>query len=118
MSWILAAALEDRRSYIIGLLQTVIDACRPEGVAAFAGHVHPANEPSAPFRYMAQARHIGKIAVRMGRDVEVLPAADAPLFSADASYLITGGLGGVALKWPSGWPRTAPAISLLSPGAE
>ncbi len=47
---------------------------------------------------MAQARHIGKIAIRMERDVQVLPASDAPLFSAEASYLITGGIGGVALK--------------------
>ncbi len=46
---------------------------------------------------MAQARHIGKIAIRMDRDVRVLPAKDKPLFSQAATYLITGGLGGVAL---------------------
>jgi NADP-dependent 3-hydroxy acid dehydrogenase YdfG/acyl carrier protein len=47
---------------------------------------------------MAQARHIGKISIQMGRDVRALPAADRPLFSKNASYLITGGLGGIALK--------------------
>ena len=51
---------------------------------------------------MAQARHVGKIAVRMDREVEVLPSSNvgihSKLFSTDATYLITGGLGGVALK--------------------
>ena len=94
----LAAALEDRRSYVAGLLQLVMSCIekrqwRPTPVTAF-----PAAEPSEPFRFMAQARHIGKIAVRMERDVRVLPATGKPLFSADASYLITGGLGGIALR--------------------
>ena len=66
---------------------------RPSPVTTFS-----AANPSEPFRYMAQARHIGKVAVQITRDVQVLPAADAPLFSAAASYLITGGLGGIALK--------------------
>ncbi len=94
----LAAALEDRRSYVIDLLRSVIARIEQREWQPLPVTVHPANEPSAPFRYMAQARHIGKIAIRMGRDVQVLPAADAPLFSADATYLITGGLGGVALR--------------------
>lgn len=42
------------------------------------------------FRFMAQARHIGKIVLRM-------PAADSPLVRADASYLVTGGLGALGL---------------------
>jgi NAD(P)-dependent dehydrogenase (short-subunit alcohol dehydrogenase family)/acyl carrier protein len=46
------------------------------------------------FRYMAQARHIGKIAVLRepsGR------APGAPIYRADATYLITGGLRGLGL---------------------
>lgn len=42
------------------------------------------------FRYMAQARHIGKIVLRM-------PGQEAPLVRADASYLVTGGLGALGL---------------------
>jgi acyl transferase domain-containing protein/acyl carrier protein len=42
------------------------------------------------FRYMAQARHIGKIVLRM-------PAADRTLVHGGASYLITGGLGALGL---------------------
>jgi acyl transferase domain-containing protein len=94
----LAAALEERSDYVISLLQKIlrhIDAneWNPLPVTAF-----PAADQSEPFRFMAQARHIGKIAIQMGRDVRALPAVDRPLFLKDASYLITGGLGGIALK--------------------
>ena len=51
------------------------------------------------FRYMAQARHIGKI-------VLTLDAAAAPRrIRADATYLITGGLGALGLKVASGLAR-------------
>jgi NADPH:quinone reductase-like Zn-dependent oxidoreductase/NADP-dependent 3-hydroxy acid dehydrogenase YdfG len=94
----LAAALEERSEYVISLLQKILRHIeagdwKPLPITAF-----PAAEPSEPFRFMAQARHIGKIAIQMGRDVRALPAADRPLFSKNASYLITGGLGGIALK--------------------
>jgi acyl transferase domain-containing protein/NADP-dependent 3-hydroxy acid dehydrogenase YdfG/acyl carrier protein len=93
----IAAAVEDRRSYIAELLQIImrhIDAgdWRPLPVESFS-----ANDPAEPFRAMAQARHIGKLALRMERNVAVLPAHEQKLFSAQASYFITGGLGGVAL---------------------
>lgn len=93
----LAAAIEERPSYVVGLLREVmcrIEAgdWRPLPVQAFS-----AADPSAPVRFMAQARHIGRIAVRMERNVNVLPASDPPLFARNATYLVTGGLGGVAL---------------------
>ena len=50
------------------------------------------------FRHMAQARHVGKIVL-----VPRLPAYEAPttlaqrLFAGDATYLISGGLGGFGL---------------------
>jgi NADPH:quinone reductase-like Zn-dependent oxidoreductase/acyl carrier protein len=50
--------------------------------------VFPINEVGEAFRYMAQAKHIGKIAVTQ-QPVEILP---------DATYLITGGLGGLGLE--------------------
>ncbi|MCB1397002.1 MAG: SDR family NAD(P)-dependent oxidoreductase, partial [Rhodobacteraceae bacterium] len=52
------------------------------------------------FRLMSQARHIGKIVLRTpGARIEALPpAAPAPVtMRADATYLITGGLGGLGL---------------------
>ena len=94
----LAAALEERPKHIVALLDRIMRHIEEGDWQAMPVTVFPANQPSEPFRYMAQARHIGKIAVRMERNVQVLPAIDAPLFSADGSYLITGGLGGIALK--------------------
>ncbi|OQX27418.1 MAG: hypothetical protein BWK80_05375 [Desulfobacteraceae bacterium IS3] len=46
-------------------------------------------ESASAFRYMAQAKHIGKI---------VISTQDIPLIRADAAYLITGGLGALGLK--------------------
>jgi myxalamid-type polyketide synthase MxaB len=46
------------------------------------------NQVGEAFRYMAQAKHIGKIAVTQ-QPVDILP---------DATYLITGGLGGLGLE--------------------
>lgn len=48
-----------------------------------------AQAPDA-FRYMAQARHIGKIVLRM-------PSAGQALVHGQASYLVTGGLGALGL---------------------
>jgi NADPH:quinone reductase-like Zn-dependent oxidoreductase/NADP-dependent 3-hydroxy acid dehydrogenase YdfG/acyl carrier protein len=94
----LAAALEERSEYVISLLQKILRHIEAGDWKPLPVTVFPAAEPSEPFRFMAQARHIGKIAIQMGRDVRALPTADRPLFLKDASYLITGGLGGIALK--------------------
>jgi acyl transferase domain-containing protein/NADPH:quinone reductase-like Zn-dependent oxidoreductase/acyl carrier protein/SAM-dependent methyltransferase len=47
-------------------------------------------EAVAAFRYMQQAKHIGKI-------VLTAPVGESPLVKTDATYLITGGLGGLGL---------------------
>ena len=51
------------------------------------------------FRYMQQGKHIGKVVLSMhDRPATIFAGGDAPLqFSAEASYLITGGLGGFGL---------------------
>ncbi|AGC45624.1 polyketide synthase [Myxococcus stipitatus DSM 14675] len=63
-------------------------------------HVFPAMDAEGAFRQMAQAKHLGKLAVRM-KDPEARIApleAARPGIRADASYLITGGLGGLGLS--------------------
>lgn len=52
---------------------------------------YPLAEAAAGFRFMAQARHIGKIVFRCGN-----AAPPAPV-RGDAGYLITGGLGALGL---------------------
>ena len=63
----------------------------------------PMDEAAAALRYMAQAKHVGKIVLTNKEPVEVRATIpDAPPVRADATYLITGGLGGVGFstaKW-------------------
>ncbi len=51
----------------------------------------PVADSTAAFRFMAKARHIGRIAI-------VHPARGCSLVRADASYLVTGGLGALGLQ--------------------
>jgi NADPH:quinone reductase-like Zn-dependent oxidoreductase/acyl carrier protein len=54
---------------------------------------------AAAFRYMAQAKHVGKVVIAaVGEKVRVRPPRQIKTrFSGDATYLITGGLGGFGL---------------------
>ncbi len=57
-------------------------------------------EAVAAFRYMAQARHIGKVVVEQGtkgREHEARDRAQGAI-TAQASYLVTGGMGALGLK--------------------
>ena len=77
-----------------------------EIIARFeAGELHPllrtdfelSDAPSA-FRHMAQGKHIGKIVLTAHvEQYSARPTRAQNLFSADATYLITGGLGGFGL---------------------
>src|SRR5581483_4629908 len=53
-------------------------------------HVFPLRRAREAFRFMAGARHVGKIVVTMEPSVS--------LFRPDASYLISGGLGALGLE--------------------
>lgn len=69
---------------------------RPLAVTAF-----PIADAAAAFRYMAQAKHIGKIALTVQErvDAEILPSCErSPLVSARATYVVTGGLSGFGLS--------------------
>lgn len=74
------------------------------------GALHPlpytvfdANDIVDAFRYMQQARQIGKIVVTYRNGISgvhhpVAPATDGLALPADATYLVTGGLGGFGLR--------------------
>ena len=59
-------------------------------LAALPRHVFKIEEAERAFRFMAQARHAGKIVVRHGRS---MPAT----IRRDGTYLVTGGLSGLGL---------------------
>ncbi|MEQ0558440.1 SDR family NAD(P)-dependent oxidoreductase [Amycolatopsis sp. NEAU-NG30] len=58
-----------------------------------AGHL------PAAFQAMARSEHIGKVVVRVAGETVRVPArsVSAPLVTADGTYVITGGLGGLGL---------------------
>jgi len=56
----------------------------------------PGEEAIEAFRYMAQAKHIGKVMVSFG--VKPSEAGADELVRADATYLVTGGLGALGLE--------------------
>jgi acyl transferase domain-containing protein/NADPH:quinone reductase-like Zn-dependent oxidoreductase/acyl carrier protein len=77
------------------------------------GVLHPlpyttfdANQVVEAFRYMQQAKQIGKIVVTYDNGIQAKPVsaipetviADKLLLSGDGSYLVTGGLGGFGLR--------------------
>src|SRR5260370_31481836 len=77
----------------------------------------PLSEAEQAFRFMAHARHIGKLVLTV-REPHYEAWPDTPIFSADATYLITGGLGGVCLA-VAGWMvrRRAQPVVLVGPGS-
>jgi len=76
----------------------------------------PAGQTVEAFQTMARAKHIGKISIKLKDEtLMVQPAVKPGLFKADASYLITGGLGGFGLqvaRWMS--DNGAGHLALLS----
>jgi amino acid adenylation domain-containing protein len=56
------------------------------------------SEAEEAFRLMAQGKHIGKIVLSVGRDTyDVLALPSRTAIRAEATYLITGGLGGLGI---------------------
>src|SRR5690606_17943494 len=62
--------------------------------------VFPISEAANAFRFMAQAKHIGKIVLSLQvQEVLVAPSAEeSRTFHPHATYLISGGLGGLGLE--------------------
>ncbi|HEY4132962.1 MAG TPA: SDR family NAD(P)-dependent oxidoreductase [Gemmatimonadaceae bacterium] len=78
--------------------QVVGDLLRRVRAALVAGQIQPlprrifsSDDVISAFRFMAQAKHIGKIVIRR------TDAIDASVVRSDGGYLITGGLGGLGL---------------------
>ena len=86
------------------LLDEVCQHCEDGTFKPLPMNVFPATRVEEAFRYMAQAKHIGKIALQMHQqEVPLQPKMQkAPTICVDGTYLITGGFGGFGLevaKW-------------------
>jgi NADPH:quinone reductase-like Zn-dependent oxidoreductase/acyl carrier protein len=78
------------------MLDAIVNGLRacgtPQGLPLLPVRVFDLVRAPEALRFMAQARHVGKLVVRMPG-----AAATEPLVRADATYLITGGLGAIGL---------------------
>ncbi|HEX8089839.1 MAG TPA: SDR family NAD(P)-dependent oxidoreductase, partial [Blastocatellia bacterium] len=94
------ARLIERQPSIGDVFREALDEYIDEGQAALPYQAFPIADMVSAFRLKAQAKHTGKIVIAMqGESLKVEPAAqDLAQLNAEATYLITGGLGGLGLK--------------------
>jgi acyl transferase domain-containing protein/NADPH:quinone reductase-like Zn-dependent oxidoreductase/ubiquinone/menaquinone biosynthesis C-methylase UbiE/acyl carrier protein len=95
----LLGALGARAGLARSMLQEVIARVDCGSLRPLPHRVFPAARAADAFRYMAQAKHIGKLIISM-RDNEGLKVENglrSVAVDAEGSYLITGGLGGLGL---------------------
>ena len=104
----------DRPARFGALLQDVLTAVGRGEVARLPVEVFGASRTAAAFHKMAAAEHIGKLAISIA-DPRLTVAAPASAVHASATYLITGGLGGLGLS-AARWLAQRGAGSLLLAG--
>lgn len=94
----LARLTEEEPEYVAGLFREVMALVAAGELAPLPVQTFPLEEAAEAFRTMAQARHIGKVVLSIP---EQPLAAEALLNSpirSDATYLVSGGLGGLGLE--------------------
>jgi acyl transferase domain-containing protein/acyl carrier protein len=92
--------VRERPAFAGSLLLEVVRHVKEGTLSPPPVRVFPISEAASAFRHMAQAKHIGKIALSMDdREVWITPPSKGSVtFRSDATYLITGGLGGLGLS--------------------
>jgi acyl transferase domain-containing protein/acyl carrier protein len=95
----LAGTSEQRSDRWPSVLREVLRQVKSNDLHPLTHRVFPVSRVADAFRYMASAKHVGKLVVSIkdaeGLQVEVEPRSVA--IEAEGSYLITGGLGGFGL---------------------
>lgn len=74
------------------LLHDIISRIKKNSISALPVKEFPIDNVEQGMRYIQQAKHIGKISLTFDHKKEV------PIVTSDASYIITGGLGGLGLR--------------------
>jgi NAD(P)-dependent dehydrogenase (short-subunit alcohol dehydrogenase family) len=75
--------------------------------------IYPLDQVREAFRFMAQARHIGKIVLRPA-GAAAGASTPAPILSGGATYWVTGGLGGLGLETARWLVRSGATSVVLS----
>jgi phthiocerol/phenolphthiocerol synthesis type-I polyketide synthase C len=87
---------------ITSILKEVIQGFQEKALKPLPYTVFPIQDAASAFRYMAQAKHIGKVVVNCQLKIENCQSStfnlQSSIFNPNASYLITGGLGALGLK--------------------
>jgi NADPH:quinone reductase-like Zn-dependent oxidoreductase/acyl carrier protein len=99
----LGGLLSEKPAFIQGLLNELSLHITQQTVRPLPHRVFPASRIVEAFRHMAQARHIGKIVISMREQGVLIGSLDEPNITLhpDATYLITGGFGGLGLTLAS-----------------
>ncbi|MGH7754395.1 MAG: SDR family NAD(P)-dependent oxidoreductase, partial [Gemmatimonadales bacterium] len=100
----LAQLLVIRPEFCRSVLEEAIQFFRDGTFKPLPLRVFPVSQAAEAFRYLAQAKHIGKVVISLEEpEAAVMPALDdRSLVRPDGTYLITGGFGGLGLavaKW-------------------
>jgi NADPH:quinone reductase-like Zn-dependent oxidoreductase len=88
-----------RTAFCGAMLTEVLDYFLDGRFTPLPRHSFPLSEAPDAFRFMAQAKHIGKVVVTLDEpEFLVAPSSQQPVtFREDGTYLLTGGLGGLGL---------------------
>ena len=91
--------IRERPALVGSMLQDVVRRVGDGDYEPLPHRAWPITDAVDAFRFMQHGKHIGKVVLTIpDQTVATVPAEDEPVtFRADASYLITGGLGGFGL---------------------
>lgn len=92
-----AVALEDP-AMLTSMFETLLGEIGAGRLAPLPITTFPMAEAEEAFRFMAQARHIGKIVLSREDEARRMRQAAAGTVRPDAHYLVTGGLGALGLR--------------------
>lgn len=91
-------AMRERPAALAGLFQKLMEEVNDGHLWPLPHRVFSIGNVVSAFRYMSQAKHMGKVVISMDDRVKIAPENQAPLrFRGDGTYLLTGGLGGFGL---------------------
>jgi NADPH:quinone reductase-like Zn-dependent oxidoreductase/NAD(P)-dependent dehydrogenase (short-subunit alcohol dehydrogenase family)/acyl carrier protein len=95
----LGGLLMEKPAFIKALLGEMSEHIAEQTFHPLPHRVFPVSRIGEAFRHMAQARHVGKIVISMREQGAFIAPLDEEgiTFCSDASYLITGGFGGLGL---------------------
>ena len=94
----MAEIIQSDIGLVAQMFQNIMEGLREGSLKPLPFHVFPMESSTSAFRFMAQAKHIGKIVISQEVQATAELTGSVDRFRPDSTYLITGGLGGLGLK--------------------